>query len=163
MSAAVAWGRHEGVETPRVLALVLPSGAWDRSNADSVQMLSYTLPPPEAAPDQFPQFAAVRGVLQRSSGADVQEVRRDPSGQEAAGGVGEDLKRIPMNLNRSVRVTAGLGRALLSPRHGRACHGHPRLSRRKQDVDGRHKAGHDGERCFNTTGARVSARAHVQD
>jgi type I restriction enzyme M protein len=60
MSAAVAWGRHEGVETPRVLALVLPSGAWDRSNADSVQMLSYTLPPPETAPDQFPQFAVVR-------------------------------------------------------------------------------------------------------
>lgn len=60
MSAAVAWGRHEGVETPRVLALVLPPGAWDRSNADTVQMLSYTLPPPETAADQFPQFAAVK-------------------------------------------------------------------------------------------------------
>jgi type I restriction enzyme M protein len=62
VSAAIAWGRHEGVETPRVLALVLPSGAWDRSNADSVQMLSYTLPPPETAPDQFPQFAVVRNA-----------------------------------------------------------------------------------------------------
>lgn len=60
MSAAIAWGRHEGVETPRVLALVLPAGAWDRSNADTVQMLSYTLPPPETAPDQYPQFASVR-------------------------------------------------------------------------------------------------------
>lgn len=60
MSAAVVWGRHEGVETPRVLALVLPPGAWDRSNADSVQMLSYTLPPPETAADQYPQFAVVR-------------------------------------------------------------------------------------------------------
>lgn len=60
MSAAIVWGRSEGVETPRVLALVLPSGAWDRSNADSVQMLSYTLPPPETAQDQYPQFAVVR-------------------------------------------------------------------------------------------------------
>lgn len=60
MSAAIAWGHHEGIETPRVLALVLPSGAWDRSNADSVQMLSYTLPSPETAADQFPQFAVVR-------------------------------------------------------------------------------------------------------
>lgn len=60
MSAAIVWGRHEGVETPRVLALVLPPGAWDRSNADTVQMLSYTLPPPETAADQFPQFAVVR-------------------------------------------------------------------------------------------------------
>lgn len=60
MFAAIVWGRNEGVETPRVLALVLPSGAWDRSNADSVQMLSYTLPPPETAQDQYPQFAVVR-------------------------------------------------------------------------------------------------------
>jgi type I restriction enzyme M protein len=60
MSAAIVWGRNEGVETPRVLALVLPSGAWDRSNADSVQMLSFTLPSPETAPDQYPQFAVVR-------------------------------------------------------------------------------------------------------
>lgn len=37
MSAAIAWGRHEGVETPRLLALVLPSGAWDRhASSDSV-------------------------------------------------------------------------------------------------------------------------------
>ena len=60
LSAAIAWGRHEGVDTPRLLALVLPSGAWERSNADTVQMLSYTLPSPETAPDQFPQFAVVR-------------------------------------------------------------------------------------------------------
>jgi type I restriction enzyme M protein len=60
MSAAVVWGRYEGVETPRVLALVLPPGAWDRSKADSVQMLSYTLPPPDTAADQYPQFAVVR-------------------------------------------------------------------------------------------------------
>ncbi|WP_321946809.1 class I SAM-dependent DNA methyltransferase [Paraburkholderia sp. J10-1] len=60
MSAAVVWGRHEGVATPRVLALVLPVGAWSRSNADEVQMLSWTLPPPDTAQDHYPQFAVVK-------------------------------------------------------------------------------------------------------
>jgi type I restriction enzyme M protein len=60
MSAAVVWGCHEGVPTARILVLVLPPGAWDRSNADSVQMLSYTLPSPETPADQYPQFAVVR-------------------------------------------------------------------------------------------------------
>lgn len=60
MSGAVVWGRHEGVETPRILALVLPAGAWGRANADEVQMLSYTLPPPETQADHFPQFAVVK-------------------------------------------------------------------------------------------------------
>lgn len=60
MSAAVVWGRHEGVETPRILALVLPAGAWVRANADEVQVLSYSLPPPETQADQYPQFAVVK-------------------------------------------------------------------------------------------------------
>lgn len=60
LSAAIVWGRHEGVETPRILALVLPAGAWGRANADEVQMLSYTLPPPETQADHFPQFAVVK-------------------------------------------------------------------------------------------------------
>ena len=30
MSAAMVWGRHEGVETPRVLVLVLPAGTGHR-------------------------------------------------------------------------------------------------------------------------------------
>ncbi|GEP02274.1 N-6 DNA methylase [Methylobacterium oxalidis] len=60
MSAAVVWGRHEGVETPRILALVLPAGAWGRANADEVQVLSYSLPSPETVADQYPQFAIVR-------------------------------------------------------------------------------------------------------
>jgi type I restriction enzyme M protein len=59
-SAAVVWGRHEGVETPRVLALVLPGGAWSRSNADEVQMLSWTLPAPDTAQDYYAQFAVVK-------------------------------------------------------------------------------------------------------
>ena len=60
MSAALAWGRHEGAQTPRILALVLPPHSWERSNADSVQALSYTLPPPETPPENYPQFAVVR-------------------------------------------------------------------------------------------------------
>lgn len=60
MSAAVVWGRHQGVDTPRILALVLPSGAWSRANADEVQVLSYSLPPPETPADQYPQFAVVK-------------------------------------------------------------------------------------------------------
>ena len=59
MSAAVVWGRHEGAETPRILALVLPTSAWGRANADEVQVLSYSLPPPETQADQYPQFAVV--------------------------------------------------------------------------------------------------------
>jgi type I restriction enzyme M protein len=60
MLAAILWGRHEGVETPRVLALVLSAGAWSRANADEVQMLSWTLPPPDTAQDHYPQFAVVK-------------------------------------------------------------------------------------------------------
>ena len=60
MSAAIVWGRHEGVETPPILALVLPAGAWGRANADEVRVLSYSLPPPETQPDQYPQFAVVK-------------------------------------------------------------------------------------------------------
>ena len=60
MLAAVVWGRHEGAETPRILALVLPAGAWGRANADEVQMLSFSLPSPETQEDQFPQFAIVK-------------------------------------------------------------------------------------------------------
>lgn len=60
VSAAVVWGSHKGEGTPRILALVLPTASWSRANADEVQVLSYTLPPPETAADQFPQFAVVQ-------------------------------------------------------------------------------------------------------
>jgi type I restriction enzyme M protein len=60
MAASIVWGRHEGAETPRVLALVLPTAEWSKANADEVQMLSWTLPPPDTAQDQYPQFAAVK-------------------------------------------------------------------------------------------------------
>ncbi|HEY1721899.1 MAG TPA: hypothetical protein VGG27_11690 [Magnetospirillaceae bacterium] len=35
-------------------------------------------------------------------------------------------------------------------RHGRACPGHPRLSRFNKDVDTRHKAGHDVDRVISS-------------
>ncbi len=61
-AAATVWGRHLGAETPRVFALILPQGAWDRSNADNVQVLSYTLVPTDTASDAYPQFAVVRDM-----------------------------------------------------------------------------------------------------
>jgi hypothetical protein len=39
------------------------------------------------------------------------------------------------------RLHAGRGH----DRHARPCAGHPRLWRRKKDVDGRDKPGHDGD------------------
>ena len=32
-------------------------------------------------------------------------------------------------------------------RHGRACPGHPRQLQRREDVDARHKAGHDEKKA----------------
>lgn len=60
VAAAMVWGRHEGAETPRILALVLPSDDWGRANADEVQMLSWTLPSPDTPQDRYPQFAIVK-------------------------------------------------------------------------------------------------------
>ena len=42
-------------------------------------------------------------------------------------------------------------------RHGRACHGHPRLSCRLEDVDARHKAGHDGVDTMAADGVSILA------
>ena len=50
--------------------------------------------------------AALRGVLQRREGAHLQEVRRDPSRQEAAGRLGEDLGRSAARLHLSHHTTA---------------------------------------------------------
>jgi type I restriction enzyme M protein len=60
MAASIVWGRHEGTETSRILALVVSASEWSRANADDVQMLSWTLPPPDTAQDQYPQFAVVK-------------------------------------------------------------------------------------------------------
>ena len=48
-----------------------------------------------------------------------------------------------MALAISVSRAAMSVMALLLPRHGRACPGHPRLASVKEGVDARHKAGHD--------------------
>lgn len=59
MAAALVWGMHRGEETPRVLALVQPPGAWSRSNAEDVMALSWTLPTPDTPANEFAQFAVV--------------------------------------------------------------------------------------------------------
>src|SRR5216684_2476272 len=49
----------------------------------------------------------------------------------------------------AMTMWSGCGESPSLGRHGRTCSGHPRLSslkRRKQDVDGRDKRGHDGLR-----------------
>src|SRR5712671_5744821 len=48
---------------------------------------------------------------------------------------------------RFARLLSGFegGESRTHTRHGRACPGHPRLKVSKEDVDARHKAGHDAE------------------
>ena len=59
LAAAIHWGMHEGVETPRIFALALPKEAWERANANEVQRLSYEMPSPDTPEDQYPQFGFV--------------------------------------------------------------------------------------------------------
>jgi len=58
-ACSMVWGTHRGVDTPRVFALALPAGSWEKANADYVQQLSWTLSPTELADDQFPKFGVV--------------------------------------------------------------------------------------------------------
>lgn len=58
-AAAIVWGRYQGVDTARILLLALPSGQWDKANAEYVQQQSYTLPPTDTPEDQYPQFGVV--------------------------------------------------------------------------------------------------------
>jgi len=59
LAAAIHWGMHLGVETPRIFALALPKDAWERANANEVQRLSYEMPSPDTPEDQYPQFGCV--------------------------------------------------------------------------------------------------------
>ena len=59
VAAAMHWGMHQGVETPRIFALALPKDAWERANADEVYRLSYTMPSRDTPEDEFPQFGSV--------------------------------------------------------------------------------------------------------
>ena len=59
VAAAVHWGMHQGVETPRIFALALPRDVWERANANEVQRLSYEMPSPDTPEDQYPQFGSV--------------------------------------------------------------------------------------------------------
>ncbi|MBD1999294.1 N-6 DNA methylase [Leptolyngbya sp. FACHB-541] len=58
-AAAVAYGVYKGVETPRILLLVLELGQWEKASADYVQQQSYELTPPGTPEEQYPQFAIV--------------------------------------------------------------------------------------------------------
>ncbi|MBM4287441.1 MAG: SAM-dependent methyltransferase [Deltaproteobacteria bacterium] len=59
VAAAIHWGMHQGVETPRIFALALPKEAWERANANEVQRLSYEMPSPDTPEDKYPQFGFV--------------------------------------------------------------------------------------------------------
>lgn len=61
-AAAMVWGRHEGVETPRILALLMAAREWSRANPGEVQVLSTILPPPDTASDHYPRFAVVKDL-----------------------------------------------------------------------------------------------------
>ena len=56
-SAAVVWGRHKGVPTPRVLLLALTPEHWDKARPEHVQSRAWALTPTETAEDAYPVFA----------------------------------------------------------------------------------------------------------
>ena len=60
-------------------------------------------------------------------------------------------------MHRSVQQVRGFLDRIESLRHGRACPGHPRLSRCGTDVDARHKAGHDGACGSSRAGTALAA------
>lgn len=58
-SCSIAWGIHEGVETPRIFLLALASGNWQKANADYVQQISWTQAPTALSDEQYPKFGVV--------------------------------------------------------------------------------------------------------
>ena len=58
-ACSMVWGEHRGEETPRIFVLALPSGSWEKANADYVQQLSWTQAPTGMAADQYAKFALV--------------------------------------------------------------------------------------------------------
>jgi type I restriction enzyme M protein len=55
-ACAIVWGRHRGVETPRLFLLSLPEGAWDRANVETVQERMWAATPTDTPADGYPQF-----------------------------------------------------------------------------------------------------------
>ena len=58
-AGAIVYGRHAGVETPRVFLLAVVPEHWDRASADHVQQQMWALTPTETAQDLYSQFAVV--------------------------------------------------------------------------------------------------------
>jgi len=58
-ACSMVWGEHRGEETPRIFVLALPSGAWDKANADHVAQLGWTQAPTGLPDDEYPKFALV--------------------------------------------------------------------------------------------------------
>ena len=47
---AIVWGRHQGRETPRILLVAVPAGAWDRATPEYMEELGWTKPPTGTPP-----------------------------------------------------------------------------------------------------------------
>lgn len=58
-ACSMVWGEHKGEETPRIFVLALPTGSWEKANAEYVQQLSYTQAPTGLAADEYAKFALV--------------------------------------------------------------------------------------------------------
>jgi type I restriction enzyme M protein len=58
-AAGIIWGRHQGVETPRILLLALPKERWGEVQAEFVQTRAWEITPSDTPQDQYPQFAVV--------------------------------------------------------------------------------------------------------
>src|SRR5262245_42660515 len=57
--AAIVWGAHQGVTTPRIFLLALLPGNWDKANPDYLETHALERMPTDAAPDEYAQFAVV--------------------------------------------------------------------------------------------------------
>ena len=58
-AAAIAYGLHMGVETPRLFLLALPPGAWEKATAENIQQRMWDLTPSNTAVDAYPKFGVV--------------------------------------------------------------------------------------------------------
>lgn len=58
-AGAIVYGRHAGVETPRVFLLAVAPEHWDRASADHVQTQMWAMTPTDTAQDLYSQFAVV--------------------------------------------------------------------------------------------------------
>lgn len=55
-AAAIAWGRHQGVDTPRILVWAVVPEQWELVNPESVQQNSWNWMPTGTSDDDYAQF-----------------------------------------------------------------------------------------------------------